>query len=90
MKKDRPMNHFSVGIEDMLLEKALNMILPSSTRRKNRSLYFFVWVQMVLVGANKNSIKIIGIETENDAQAILSMTPRIRIHNDQPPALWSQ
>ena len=69
MKKDRPMNHFSVGIEDDLTGKSIkydpSFLLPEE---KTVRCMFFGLGSDGTVGANKNSIKIIGIETENDAQ----------------------
>ncbi len=69
MKKDRPMNHFSVGVEDDLTGKSIkydpSFLLPEE---KTVRCMFFGLGSDGTVGANKNSIKIIGIETENDAQ----------------------
>jgi pyruvate-ferredoxin/flavodoxin oxidoreductase len=69
MKKDRPMNHFSVGIEDDVTGKSIkydpSFLLPEE---KTVRCMFFGLGSDGTVGANKNSIKIIGIETENDAQ----------------------
>ncbi|MHC1772473.1 MAG: pyruvate:ferredoxin (flavodoxin) oxidoreductase [Flexilinea sp.] len=69
MKKDHPMNHFAVGIEDDVLGKSIkydpSFLLPEE---KTVRCMFFGLGSDGTVGANKNSIKIIGIETDNYAQ----------------------
>ncbi len=69
MKKDRPLNHFAVGINDDVLGKSIAydpaFLLPEE---KTVRCMFFGLGSDGTVGANKNSIKIIGIETDNYAQ----------------------
>lgn len=69
MKKDHPMNHFAVGVEDDVLGKSIQydpaFLLPEE---KTVRCMFFGLGSDGTVGANKNSIKIIGIETDNYAQ----------------------
>ncbi|BAJ64858.1 pyruvate:ferredoxin (flavodoxin) oxidoreductase [Anaerolinea thermophila] len=69
LKKSQPKNHFTVGIVDDVSFTSLDYdpdfeILDSSTVQ----CVFFGLGSDGTVGANKNSIKIIGEETENNAQ----------------------
>jgi pyruvate-ferredoxin/flavodoxin oxidoreductase len=69
LKKDKPKNHFTVGIEDDVTKLSLAYdpewdIEPDSV---TRSVFFGLGADGT-VGANKNSIKIIGEETDNFAQ----------------------
>ncbi len=69
MKKAEPKNHFTVGINDDLTHKSLDIdpdfdIEPEDVHRA----IFFGLGSDGTVGANKNSVKIIGEETENYAQ----------------------
>lgn len=69
MKKAEPKNHFTVGINDDVSMTSLDYdpsfeILDPSTVQ----CMFFGLGSDGTVGANKNSIKIIGEETENNAQ----------------------
>ena len=69
LKKTDPKNHFTVGINDDLSHTSLDVdasfsIEPDETVR----CVFFGLGSDGTVGANKNSIKIIGEETENYAQ----------------------
>jgi pyruvate-ferredoxin/flavodoxin oxidoreductase len=67
--KERPRNHFTVGIVDDVTHTSLP-VDPDSTstpRSGSRALFFGLGADGT-VGANKNSIKIIGEETDNDAQ----------------------
>jgi pyruvate-ferredoxin/flavodoxin oxidoreductase len=69
MTKHRPRNHFTLGIHDDVTLTSLDYdpsfsIEPDETIR----CIFFGLGADGTVGANKNSIKIIGEETENDAQ----------------------
>jgi len=69
MKKDKPKNHFTLGIHDDLTHTSLEYdpsfsIEPEETLRA----VFFGLGSDGTVSANKNSIKIIGEETDNFAQ----------------------
>ncbi len=69
LKKSRPKNHFTVGIVDDVTKTSLDFdpefdIEPEETIRA----MFFGLGADGTVGANKNSIKIIGEETDNYAQ----------------------
>lgn len=69
LKKDSPKNHFTVGIHDDVTFTSLDVdesfkIEPEETVR----CVFFGLGSDGTVGANKNSIKIIGEETDNFAQ----------------------
>jgi len=69
MKAASPMNHFTVGIEDDVTNKSLSYdesfsIEPDSVFRA----LFYGLGSDGTVGANKNSIKIIGENTDNYAQ----------------------
>ena len=69
LKKSRPKNHFTIGIKDDVTNTSLDFdpdfdIEPAETIRA----MFFGLGADGTVGANKNSIKIIGEETENYAQ----------------------
>ncbi len=69
LKKSRPKNHFTVGIIDDVTKTSLEFdpefdIEPEETIRA----MFFGLGADGTVGANKNSIKIIGEETDNYAQ----------------------
>ena len=69
LKKEQPKNHFTIGINDDLtntsleFDPALNVEAPETFRGK-----FYGLGADGTVGANKNSIKIIGEETPNYAQ----------------------
>ena len=70
LKDDRPKNHFVVGI----VEDVTNCSLPLDPTFRNPaegiySAMFFGLGSDGTVGANKNSIKIIGERTDNNAQA---------------------
>jgi pyruvate-ferredoxin/flavodoxin oxidoreductase len=66
---DKPKNHFTVGIEDDVTHTSLNYDSEFSTEdpRTVRALFYGLGSDGT-VGANKNSIKIIGEETEGHAQ----------------------
>jgi len=69
LSKERPANHFAVGIEDDVCHNSLAYdptfsILPAETAE----CMFFGLGADGTVGANKNSIKIIGEDTDNYAQ----------------------
>lgn len=69
LKKDKPKNHFTIGIIDdvtftsLEFDQALSVESPETFRGK-----FYGLGADGTVGANKNSIKIIGEETDNYAQ----------------------
>jgi pyruvate-ferredoxin/flavodoxin oxidoreductase len=69
LKKEAPMNDFSVGIEDDLSKKSITFD-PAYTIGDDEtvSCVFFGLGADGTVGANKNSTKIIGEETDNFAQ----------------------
>ncbi len=69
LKQDKPKNHFTIGINDDVTYTSLNYdptfnIEPESVVRA----MFYGLGSDGTVGANKNSIKIIGEETDNFAQ----------------------
>ncbi|MDP4173851.1 MAG: pyruvate:ferredoxin (flavodoxin) oxidoreductase [Bacteroidota bacterium] len=69
LKKDNPKKHFTVGIEDDVTFTSLE-VDPNFTTEGNdviRALFYGLGADGT-VGANKNTIKIIGEETENYAQ----------------------
>ena len=69
MKKDSPKNHFTVGIVDDVAGTSLEWDSAFSIEGKDViSGVFFGLGSDGTVGANKNSIKIIGEETDNYAQ----------------------
>jgi pyruvate-ferredoxin/flavodoxin oxidoreductase len=69
LKKDKPKNHYTVGIEDDVTHTSLSYDPHYSTEHPKtvRALFYGLGADGT-VGANKNSIKIIGEETENYAQ----------------------
>ena len=69
LKKDRPKNHFTVGINDDVTHTSLAYDPAFSTEDPSvvRCLFYGLGSDGT-VGANKNSIKIIGEDTENYAQ----------------------
>ncbi len=69
MKKASPKNHFTVGINDDVTFTSLDYDASFSTEPDNvvRAMFFGLGADGT-VGANKNSIKIIGEDTENYAQ----------------------
>ncbi len=69
MKKPQPKNHFTVGINDDVAKTSLEFN-PAFTTEKNdvvRAMFYGLGSDGT-VGANKNSIKIIGEDTPNYAQ----------------------
>ncbi len=69
LKKDEPKNHFTVGIKDDVMNTSLDFD-PSFIIEGDdvfRGMFFGLGADGT-VGANKNSIKIIGEETDNFAQ----------------------
>ncbi len=68
LAKEKPKNHFTVGIVDDVSHTSLDMDLSFDLEGKNfRGLFFGLGADGT-VGANKNSIKIIGQHTDNYAQ----------------------
>jgi pyruvate-ferredoxin/flavodoxin oxidoreductase len=69
LKKSNPKNHFTIGIQDDVTHTSLNYDPEFSTEhpRTIRALFYGLGSDGT-VGANKNSIKIIGSETSNYAQ----------------------
>jgi pyruvate-ferredoxin/flavodoxin oxidoreductase len=69
LKKDEPKNHFTIGIVDDVTHTSLPFDEDFSIEPNDmvRALFFGLGADGT-VGANKNSIKIIGEETENHAQ----------------------
>lgn len=69
LNKEQPKNHFTVGIEDDVMHTSLSYDPKFSTEGKEvvRALFYGLGSDGT-VGANKNSIKIIGENTPNYAQ----------------------
>ncbi|MDW8326698.1 MAG: pyruvate:ferredoxin (flavodoxin) oxidoreductase [Anaerolineales bacterium] len=69
LRKDKPKNHFTVGITDDVMHTSLNYDPSFSTEDPQtvRCLFYGLGADGT-VGANKNSIKIIGEETDYFAQ----------------------
>ncbi len=69
LRKDRPKNHFTIGIIDDVTHTSLDYDPSFSIEPKDvvRALFWGLGSDGT-VGANKNSIKIIGEETDNYAQ----------------------
>ena len=65
-----PKNHFTVGINDDVTHTSLDLgrVLPARTTEGVHRAMFYGLGSDGTVGANKNSIKIIGDETDNYAQ----------------------
>jgi len=67
--KDKPKNHFTIGINDDVTHKSLEWDNSfSSANKKTLKALFFGLGSDGTVGANKNSIKIIGETTDNYVQ----------------------
>jgi len=69
LAKERPKNHFTIGIDDDITHTSLSYDPEFSTEdpRTIRALFYGLGSDGT-VGANKNSIKIIGSQTDNYAQ----------------------
>ncbi len=69
MRKERPKNHFTIGIHDDVTHTSLDFDPAFSTEAPEtvRCLFYGLGADGT-VGANKNSIKIIGEDTDNYAQ----------------------
>jgi len=69
LKADKPMNHFVVGIKDDVTGKSLDFDPNFKVPQNVYAAMFYGLGSDGTVGANKNSIKIIGDNTDNNAQA---------------------
>jgi pyruvate-ferredoxin/flavodoxin oxidoreductase len=69
LKSDKPKNHFTIGIKDDVTNTSLEYDPNFAIKREGevRALFFGLGADGT-VGANKNSVKIIGEETMNSAQ----------------------
>ncbi len=69
LKKEKPRNHFTIGIHDDVTHTSLDWDLKFTTEPNNqvRAMFYGLGADGT-VSANKSSIKIIGEETENYAQ----------------------
>jgi pyruvate-ferredoxin/flavodoxin oxidoreductase len=69
LKKEKPKNHFTVGINEDVTKSSLDCDDTFSTESDDvvRAMFYGLGADGT-VGANKNSIKIIGEDTENYAQ----------------------
>ncbi|WP_024545615.1 pyruvate:ferredoxin (flavodoxin) oxidoreductase [Picosynechococcus sp. NKBG15041c] len=69
LKQEKPKNHFTIGIDDDVTHMSLAYDPEFSTEPDNvvRAMFYGLGADGT-VGANKNSIKIIGEETDNYAQ----------------------
>ena len=69
LRKPHPKNHFTIGIKDDVTHTSLEYDADFSTEAPGtvRALFYGLGADGT-VGANKNSVKIIGEETENYAQ----------------------
>ena len=68
LDKEEPKNHFTVGIKDDVCKTSLTVDETFDVPTKSISAMFYGLGSDGTVGANKNSIKIIGSETDNFAQ----------------------
>jgi pyruvate-ferredoxin/flavodoxin oxidoreductase len=68
MKKENPKNYFSVGIKDDVSNNSIDYDPAFSTGGEVSRCLFYGLGADGTVGANKNSIKIIGEDTPNNAQ----------------------
>jgi pyruvate-ferredoxin/flavodoxin oxidoreductase len=68
MKKESPRNYFSVGIKDDVTNNSIDYDPQFSTEGDVSRCLFYGLGADGTVGANKNSIKIIGEDTPNNAQ----------------------
>ncbi|MHC5163529.1 MAG: pyruvate:ferredoxin (flavodoxin) oxidoreductase [Planctomycetota bacterium] len=68
LDKEEPKNHFTVGIKDDVCKTSLTVDETFDVPTKSFTAMFYGLGSDGTVGANKNSIKIIGSETDNYAQ----------------------
>jgi pyruvate-ferredoxin/flavodoxin oxidoreductase len=76
MKKSNPKNYFSVGINDDVTNNSIDYDPGFMMDGKVTSCLFYGLGADGTVGANKNSIKIIGEDTPNNAQGYFSYDSR--------------
>ena len=76
LKKDNPKNYFSVGIEDDVTNNSIDYDPDFAIADKSTRCLFYGLGADGTVGANKNSIKIIGEDTPNHAQGYFSYDSR--------------
>ncbi len=76
MKRTDPKNYFSVGIKDDVTNNSIDYNPEFSLDGKVTSCLFYGLGADGTVGANKNSIKIIGEDTPNNAQGYFSYDSR--------------
>jgi pyruvate-ferredoxin/flavodoxin oxidoreductase len=69
LSKDKPMNHCVVGIKDDVTGRSLDFEADYKVPFDGYSAMFYGLGSDGTVGANKNSIKIIGDSTDNEVQA---------------------
>ncbi len=69
MLQDKPMNHFIIGFEDDITNKSLSFDDTYKVPFNGYSAMFYGLGSDGTVGANKNSIKIIGDTTDKEVQA---------------------
>ena len=69
LSKDKPMNHCVVGIKDDITGRSLDFQADYKVPFDGYSAMFYGLGSDGTVGANKNSIKIIGDSTDNEVQA---------------------
>jgi pyruvate-ferredoxin/flavodoxin oxidoreductase len=68
LQKDKPKNHFTVGIKDDITHTSLSIDPDFEVRRTTFNCLFYGLGSDGTVGGNKNSIKIIGETTDNFVQ----------------------
>jgi pyruvate-ferredoxin/flavodoxin oxidoreductase len=76
MKKENPKNYFSVGIKDDVTNNSIDYDPSFSVEKDVSRCLFYGLGADGTVGANKNSIKIIGEDTPNNAQGYFSYDSR--------------
>ncbi len=76
LKKDNPKNYFSVGIKDDVTNNSIDYDPEFTTRVDAARCLFYGLGADGTVGANKNSIKIIGEDTPNNAQGYFEYDSR--------------
>jgi pyruvate-ferredoxin/flavodoxin oxidoreductase len=80
LSKAEPKNHFTIGIIDDVTHTSLDYDPPFDRARRTVRALFWGLGSDGTVGANKNSIKIIGEETTTTRRATSSTTRRSRAH----------
>ncbi|MCJ7466485.1 MAG: pyruvate:ferredoxin (flavodoxin) oxidoreductase [Maribacter sp.] len=68
LSKNKPKNHFTIGINDDVTHKSLKYPTVFKTKKSTFNCMFYGLGSDGTVGANKNSIKIIGETTDNYVQ----------------------